>query len=141
SIVAGLATAMLLNLRLAGIRFFRTLFYVPVVVSGVATALLWKAIFNPSTGILNRLLSAPVRPAFTGGFHWTPLISSPPLWLSDPVWSKPALVLMSVWGVGGAMLIYLAGLQGIPGQLYEAAELDGARGWRRMWNVTLPLLT
>jgi ABC-type sugar transport system permease subunit/maltose-binding protein MalE len=141
AVVAGLATAMLLNLKLPGIRIFRTLFYLPVVVSGVATALLWRELFNPSTGLLNKFLTLPIKPVISNGLHWTPWITNPPGWLSDPVWSKPALVIMAIWGVGGAMLIYLAGLQGIPVQLYEAAELDGARGWRRFWHVTLPLLT
>jgi multiple sugar transport system permease protein len=141
AVVAGLATAMLLNLKLPGIRVFRTLFYLPVVVSGVATALLWKELFNPTTGLLNKFLMLPIRPALSNGLHWLPLVTDPPGWLSDPVWSKPALVIMSIWGVGGAMLIYLAGLQGIPVQLYEAAELDGARGWRRFRHITLPLLT
>jgi multiple sugar transport system permease protein len=141
AVVAGLLMAMLLNLRLAGIRIFRTLFYLPVVVSGVATALLWRELFNPTTGLLNKILTLHVRPAFGHGFHWAPLVMNPPGWLTDPVWSKPALVIMAVWGVGGAMLIYLAGLQGIPAQLYEAAELDGARGWKRFRHVTLPLLT
>lgn len=141
AVVAGLATAMLLNLKLSGIRIFRTLFYLPVVVSGVATALLWRELFNPTTGLLNKFLTLPIRPVLANGLHWTPLITNPPGWLSDPVWSKPALVIMAIWGVGGAMLIYLAGLQGIPAQLYEAAELDGARGWRKFWHITLPLLT
>lgn len=141
AVVAGLATAMLLNLKLPGIRLFRTLFYLPVVVSGVATALLWRELFNPTTGLFNKLLTLHIRPEWGHGFHWAPLMANPPGWLSDPVWSKPALVIMAVWGVGGAMLIYLAGLQGIPAQLYEAAELDGARGWRRFRHVTLPLLT
>lgn len=141
SMCLGLATAMLLNLPLAGIRFFRTLFYVPVVVSGVATSLLWQALLNPTTGYINRILSVAIRPDFAGGFHWAPLVANPPGWLADPMWSKPALVLMGTWGVGGAMLIYLAGLQGIPKSLYEAAELDGATGWKRFRNVTIPLLT
>jgi multiple sugar transport system permease protein len=140
-VAAGLATAMLMNTKVAGIRFYRTLFYLPVVVSGVATAMLWSALFNPSTGLVNRLLTAPVLPSFAGGLHWVPLVASPPGWLADPAWAKPSLVVMALWGVGGAMLIYLAGLQGIPGQLYEAAELDGARGWRRFRHITLPLLT
>lgn len=140
-VAAGLATAMLMNTRVAGIRFYRTLFYLPVVVSGVATAMLWSALFNPSTGLVNRLLTAPILPSFAGGFRWVPLVASPPGWLADPAWAKPSLVVMALWGVGGAMLIYLAGLQGIPGQLYEAAELDGARGWRRFRSITLPLLT
>jgi multiple sugar transport system permease protein len=141
AVVAGLAMAMLLNLKLAGIRIFRTLFYLPVVVSGVATALLWQNLFNPTTGLINKILTLPLRPDFTGGLHLAPLLANPPGWLTDPVWSKPALVVMAVWGVGGAMLIYLAGLQGIPGQIYEAAELDGARGPRRFFAITLPLLT
>lgn len=141
AVVAGLATAMLLNLRLKGIRFFRVLFYLPVVVSGVATSLLWRELFNPTTGLLNKILTLPIRPVWDNGFDWAPLLLNPPRWLADPVWSKPALVIMALWGVGGAMLIYLAGLQGIPSQLYEAAELDGARGWKRFRHITLPLLT
>jgi len=141
SVVAGLGAAMLLNQKLAGIRVFRTIFYLPVVVSGVATAILWVQIFNPTTGILNRLLTLPLRPEFAGGLHMAPILANPPGWLTDPVLSKPALVLMALWGVGGGMLIYLAGLQGIPGHLYEAAELDGASAWRKFRHVTLPLLT
>ena len=141
SVVAGLATAMLLNQKVAGIRIFRTIFYLPVVVSGVATAILWVQIFNPTTGILNRLLTLPLRPEFADGLRFAPLLANPPGWLTDPVWSKPALVLMALWGVGGGMLIYLAGLQGIPAQLYEAADLDGARAWHKFRHVTVPLLT
>lgn len=141
SVTVGLFVAMLLNQKLAGIRVFRTAFYLPVVVSGVATAILWVQIFNPTTGILNRLLTLPLRPSLAGGFHLAPLFANPPGWLSDPLWAKPAMVLMSLWGVGGGMLIYLAGLQGIPTHLYEAASLDGAGPWRRFRHVTLPLLT
>lgn len=136
-----LGLALLLNCKVRGVALFRTLFYIPSVVGGVATSILWLYIFNPLTGPLNavprginRLLDATVVLAH---------IDLPePLWLGDPPWMKPALIIMHLWGAGGAgMLIFLAGLQGVPEQLYEVAEIDGAGRWRRFWNVTLPMIT
>ena len=125
-----LCLALLLNQEVKGQSVFRTLFYLPSVVSGVATSMLWLWLFNPSFGPINYALS---------------LLGVPqdrlPGWLTDPEWALSALVLMSLWGVGNSMLIYLAGLQGVPGHLYEAADLDGANAWVRFRNVTLPLLT
>jgi len=122
-----LAIALLMNQKIKGIGFFRTVYYLPSVISGVAVSLLWVWIFNPDFGILNFLLS---------------LIGiKGPAWLFDEKWALPSIVLMSLWGVGGSMLIYLAGLQGIPTELYEAAELDGAGRWSKFWYVTIPMLS
>ena len=97
--------------------------YTPV----VAVSLLWLFLFNPQFGVLNYLLD---------------LVGLPRLgWISDPAWSKPSLILMSLWTVGGTMLIFLAGLQGVPQELYDAAAIDGANGWQRTRHVTIPLLT
>ena len=127
SIALSLGLAMLLNQKLRGMRVFRTIFYLPTLTQGVATFTLWGVVFEPETGLLNRVLRN--------------VVNNPPKWLLDPAWAKPALVLMSLWSVGGMMLIFLAGLQNIPRQLYEAAEIDGAGPWRRFWNVTVPMLS
>jgi multiple sugar transport system permease protein len=126
-LVVSLALAMLLNRSLKGIYLFRTIFYLPAVISGVAVSLLWKWIFNPDFGLMNYFL------AFLG--------IDGPKWLFDENWALPALIVMSLWGVGGGMLIYLAGLQGIPTELYEAAEIDGANRWRKFISVTIPMLS
>ena len=123
----GLSLALLLNQKVKGLPIFRTIFYLPSVTSGVAVALLWKWIFNPEFGLANAIL------------NWFGLPGSQ--WLSSPTWAMPAIIIMSLWGVGGGMLIYLAGLQGIPQQLYEAAELDGAGSWSCFVNITLPMLS
>ncbi|MDZ4720289.1 MAG: sugar ABC transporter permease [Roseiflexaceae bacterium] len=127
-IVVSLGLALLLNRDVPGIRFFRTAIYLPTVTSGVALALLWMWLFNPEFGLINYGVAA-----LTG---WRG-----PLWLQSETWVLPALVLMALWGVGGTVVIYLAGLQGIPTELYEAAELDGATGVTRLWSITLPLLS
>lgn len=136
-----LGLALLLNQRIRGITIFRTTFYLPSIVSGVATTILWMYIFNPLFGplnagirALNRLLDQTDLLAF---------VNLPePEWLNSPVWAKPSLVLMSLWGAGGGgMLIFLAGLQGVPDHLYEVADLDGAGRLRKFWNITLPMLT
>lgn len=126
-LVLGLGISLLLNMRLRGMNIYRTLFYIPAVMSGVAVTLLWVWIFNPQFGIINYLLS---------------LIGiEGPRWLQSPKWALPALIIMSTWGVGGSAVIYLAGLQNIPPHLYEAAEIDGANAWQRFWRITLPMLT
>lgn len=124
--VAALALAILLNQPLRGMRLFRTVFYLPTLVTGVAASMLWMWLLQPE-GLLNAVLGA--------------VGIAGPLWLGDEHWSKPSLVLMGLWGVGGSTLVFLAGLQGIPRQLYEAAELDGAGPMRRNLHVTLPLLS
>jgi len=126
-LAVALALALLLNLNLRGVSIFRSLFYLPVVTPVVATSLLWLWLFNPQFGILNYLLTR---------------VGVPPIgWISDQVWSKPSLILMSLWTVGGTMVIFLAGLQGIPTHLYEAAQIDGANNWQRFLHVTLPMLS
>ena len=127
NVVAGLALALLLNQKLRGLAIYRTIFFLPSQISGVALALLWGWILNPQFGIVARGL---------GLFG-----VQAPLWLSDPDWVKPAFVIMGLWHVGSSMIIWLAGLQSIPDVFYEAAQIDGAGRWHRFWRITLPLLT
>lgn len=127
-LVFGLAISMLLNLRLRGMYLFRTILYLPAVISGVAVAVLWVSLLNPDLGAINQFL------------RWIG-VSSPPRWLGSPTWAVPALVLVGLWGVGGGAIIYLAGLQNIPPQLYEAAQIDGASVWQQFRHVTLPMLS
>jgi multiple sugar transport system permease protein len=127
-IIFGLTLALLLNQRIVGLRFYRTAFYLPSVLSGVAVALLWRWLFSKEFGLINALLYQ-----FFG--------LEGPSWLGDARWVLPSLVLMSLWSVGSGAIIYLAGLQGIPTELYEAAEVDGAQGWARFWSITLPMMT
>jgi multiple sugar transport system permease protein len=131
--VTALALALLLNRGVRGIALFRTIFYLPSIVSGVATAFVWLWLFNPSFGIVNEALR------LLGGLLHVRIPE--PGWLTDEAWAKPVFVIMSIWGVGNAMLIYLAGLQGVPTHLYEAAQLDGASGWQQFRAVTVPALT
>jgi multiple sugar transport system permease protein len=126
-LLVGFFLAVLLNQKVPGVNVWRTIYYLPSVIAGVAVALLWMRIFNPKIGILNPFLA---RFGIQG-----------PGWLNDPKWAMPALVIMSLWGVGGGMIIYLAGLQGVPTTLYEAAKVDGASLWQRFWHVTLPMVT
>ncbi len=126
-LVLGLALALLLNLKVPGMNFFRTVFYIPAVISGVAVSLMWMWLMQPDTGVVNTLL-------YYMGIKG-------PNWFWDPNWALPSVALMSVWKVGGSAIIYLAGLQNIPAHLYEAAEIDGAGPWSRFWKITLPLLT
>lgn len=125
-----LCLALLLNQEVKGLPVFRTLFYLPSVVSGVATSMMWLWLFNPSFGPVNFLLAKLGVPP-----------DRLPGWLTDANWAMSAFILMSLWGVGNSMLIYLAGLQGVPTHLYEAADLDGANAWIRFRQVTLPMLT
>ncbi|HUO56835.1 MAG TPA: sugar ABC transporter permease [bacterium] len=130
--VLSIVVAMLMNQKVRGIALYRTVYYLPSVLgTGVAVAVLWKWIFNADSGLLNYMIS------LTTGIP----IADCPKWLASEFWSKNALVIMSLWGVGGGMIIYLAGLQGIPVTLYEAAEIDGANRWQQFWTVTLPGLS
>src|SRR5262249_51390563 len=129
-LAVGLALAVLMNARLRGVELFRTLYYLPAVMPGVATAVLFRWIFGQQE-VLNSLL---------GGLGRVPFKQMPD-WLGDPRWTIPAIVLMGLWGVGGGMMIYLAGLRHIPTQLYEAAEIDGAGPFARFRAVTLPMLS
>lgn len=131
SLTAALMLALLLNSGVRGLPVFRTIFYLPCLVPAVASAMLWLWVLNGDFGILNYALGGLLRP----------LGLRPPTWLADPLWAKPALAIMSVWGCGGTMVIYLAGLQDVPAELYEAAEIDGAGWWRKLFHVTLPCLS
>lgn len=119
--------ALLLNQKVRGMALFRTIFYLPSVVSGIATALLWVNIFHPDFGLLNYALG------FVG--------IQGPGWLQSEEWVMPALIIMSLWGAGGTMLIYLAGLQSIPESLYEAASLDGAGPLAKFRHITVPMMS
>ena len=122
-----LGIALLLNLEIRGVAVWRTFFYLPSIVPAVASSILWIWIFNPNAGLLNAFLAS-------FGIHG-------PNWLQDEHTSKPALILMGLWGAGGGMIIWLAGLKGISDTYYEAAALDGANAWQRFLHITLPLLS
>ncbi len=126
-LVGGLTLALLARPRLRGIGVFRTIFYLPSVLSGVAFVVVWLWLLNPRGGLINLLLA---QVGVDG-----------PRWLIDPHWSLWSLVLMSIWGWGRTMVIYLAGLQNIPAELHEAAAIDGAGTWGRLGHITLPLLS
>jgi multiple sugar transport system permease protein len=126
--VAGLSLALLLNQRVRGMYAFRTILFLPSVLSGVAVAALWVSLLNPDLGVVNQVLR---------GIG----IDDPPRWLASPQWAVPAIVLMGLWGVGGGAIIYLAGLQNIPPALLNAAKIDGAGRWQSFRHITLPLLT
>ena len=117
----------LLNQNVPGIRFFRTIYYLPAVLSGVGVYLLWMQLLDPGTGLVNTVL----------GWFGIP----GPNWLFDPDWTKPALIFMKMWSVGGGMLLYLASMQGVSKSLYEAAKIDGANGWQQFRYITIPMIT
>jgi len=126
-IISALFVAVLLNFNVWGARVLRTIFYLPSVISGVAVAMVFAWIFNHRFGVLNYIIG---------------LVGIPgPDWLGRRQWALWAFVLMSLWGIGGNMIILLAGLQGVPVSLHEAAEIDGANGWRRFWRITLPMIS
>ncbi|HEX7066470.1 MAG TPA: sugar ABC transporter permease [Bacillales bacterium] len=118
--------ALLLNQNVRGMRIFRTVYYLPAVLTGVAVYLLWLQLLSP-VGLINEMLS------------W--LSIDGPAWMLDPNWTKPALILMSMWNVGGGMLLYLAALQGVPKSLYESAEIDGATAFRKFLHISFPMIT
>lgn len=126
-VALGYAVALLLNQKVWGLSLWRTIFYMPAVVSGVAVAVMWLWVFHPDMGVVNNAL----RLVGIAG----------PRWFGSPDWALTTLILTSLWGIGGGMVIYLAGLQGVPTHLYEAAELDGAGAWHRFLHVTLPMTT
>ncbi len=125
--VVSLGIALLMNQKLKGMAFYRTLYYLPSITPVVATSILWFWLLNPQIGLVNSLLERVGVPG--------------PGWLASPDWSKPALIVMGLWGAGGGMVIYLAGLQDVPQQLYEAASLDGAGRLAQFRHVTLPMLS
>lgn len=127
TITAAIISALLLNVPIKGQPVFRTIFYLPSITPVVASSILWVWILNPQYGILNAFLEK--------------LGISGPGWLADPKWSKPALILMSLWGIGGTIIIFLAALQDVPQELYESAELDGANWWNKIWAITIPSIS
>ena len=128
--IFGVGLAMLLNSNVKGMSIYRTIFFIPSLVPMISLAVLWLWMLNGDHGILNMGIN---------GLHIKGLKG--PNWLTDTSWSKPALILMSIWGVGNAMLIYLASLQDVPTSLLEASELDGATPWQKTRNVTLPMIS
>ena len=127
-LACGVGLALVLNQKLRGMNLFRTILYIPAVLSGIAVTILWRNLLNPDLGAVNFLLRR------VG-------IDNPPGWFSDPTWAMPGLALMGLWGIGGGAVIYLAGLQNIPPHLYEAAEIDGAGAWTTFRAITLPMLS
>lgn len=126
-IILALLLALLMNTRGPMMGFFRTVYYLPNVLSGVAVFLLWQWILSPTNGLLNNFLAV--------------FGIKGPAWLLDPKWTKPALIIMRCWSVGGTMILLLAALQNVPVDLYEAGELDGAVGIRKFWHITLPMIS
>jgi multiple sugar transport system permease protein len=117
----------LLNQDIPGMRFFRTLYYLPAVLSGVGVYMLWMQLLDPGTGMVNLVLG------------WVGIDG--PNWLFDPDWTKPSIIFMKLWSVGGSMLLYLASMQGVSKSLYEAAEIDGANTWKQFFHITIPMIT
>ncbi len=128
TLVSGFTLALLLNRDIRGQSFFRTVYYLPSILNGVAVGLLWRQVFNPDFGILNYVINM-IYPA--GKVEW----------LNNPDLVIPSLVLVSLWGVGRTMVVNLAGLQNIPTALYESAKIDGCPAWRSVFHITLPMMT
>lgn len=126
--LVALGLAMLLNSKIRGVSIYRTIIFLPSLVPTVASAMLWLWLFNARLGLINVVLR---------GLG----VANPPGWLTDVHWAMPALVLMSFWGLGNMVVIYLAGLQDVPRELYEAASIDGASTLRKVWHVTLPAIS
>lgn len=127
STVIALMIAVLLNQGIKGQSIWRTIYYLPSVVSGVAVSLLWRWLYQPDVGLFNSLL---LKIGIQG-----------PRWIYSEEWAMASIILMACWGSGAAMLVFLAGLRGIPTQLYEAAKIDGADSITQFFAITLPLLT
>jgi multiple sugar transport system permease protein len=127
TLLASFFCAVLLNLKVRGQSIYRVIYFLPSIVPTVASTILWLWILNPQTGILNTLLG------YIG--------VQGPNWMTNPNWSKPGLILLGMWGMGGTIVIYLSGLQDVPISLLEAAELDGASWWQRLWNITVPMVS
>jgi multiple sugar transport system permease protein len=119
--------AVLLNLKVAGQSIYRVIYFLPSIVPTVASTILWLWILNPQVGILNSILES--------------IGLDGPNWMSNPTWSKPGLILLGMWGMGGTIVIYLSGLQDVPTSLLEAAEIDGANWWQRLWHITIPMVS
>lgn len=126
--VFAILLALLLNSRVRGLAVFRSLYFLPIALPLVAVSVVWKTVLDPQYGYLNALLH-------------TIGVPHPPGWLADPTWSKPAFAILGMWSVSASVVIHLAALQGVPEQLYEAARIDGAGTLRRLWHVTLPMIS
>ncbi len=126
-VVLGLVLAILLNQKIKALSFFRSIYYLPSVIGGISVAIMWRWILGTQFGMVNTLLS------YVG--------IEGPAWLGDPQWVLVSFIIMSLWGTGGAMLIYLGGLQGIPSELYEAADVDGAGPIPKFLRITVPMMT
>jgi multiple sugar transport system permease protein len=127
TLLASFVCAVLLNLKVRGQSIYRVIYFLPSIVPTVASTLLWLWILNPQGGIMNTLLG------YVG--------IQGPNWLNNPLWSKPSLILLGLWGMGGTIVIYLSGLQDVPVNLLEAAELDGANWWQRLRYITIPMVS
>ncbi|MBC7320524.1 sugar ABC transporter permease [bacterium] len=127
SIIFAFLIALLLNQKVKGLPLFRTIFYLPSITPAIASAMLWIWLFNPDFGLLNQVLQRFGLPRL--------------LWIYDEKQVIPSLIFMSIWGMGGMMVIFLAGLQGVPQELYEAVEIDGGNWWHRFRYVTIPMMT
>ena len=126
-LILSLGLALLLNMRAAGIGIYRTIFYLPSLVPPVAATITFMVLFQPRGGVINSIIEFFGLPG--------------PAWFSDPAWSKPGMIILSLWGIGYMTLIFLAGLQDVPRSLLEAAEIDGANTWQRFWHVTIPMIS
>lgn len=126
-LLVAFSLAVMLNQQIRGLGIYRTVYYLPSITPAVAFAVVWIQILNPEFGVLNQVLS------------WFGL--GPVNWLFNPAWSKPALIIMILWLTGFQMIIFLAGLQSVPKELQEAAEIDGANTWRRFVTVTIPIIS
>jgi multiple sugar transport system permease protein len=126
-LLGSLTLAFLMNARIPGIKLYRTIYYLPAILPAAPVALLWRMIFNPEQGIANIILKSLHLP--------------PQGWIYSEKLAMPCLIVMSLWGIGSSLMIYLAGLQGIPKELYEAAQIDGAGWWPRVRSITLPMLS
>ncbi len=147
SIILSLFLAVVLNQKLRGMVLFRALFFLPSITAGIGTMLLWMWLLNPEFGVINEVLRniyevlawLPEKV----GWQWAAWKDIHPRWLGDQNWSKPALIMMGLWGSMGGMnmILYLAALQGVPPELYEAAKMDGAGAWQRFWKITWPMVS
>ncbi len=127
-IIGSLALALIVSRAARGVKFFRTIYFIPSIISGVILSVLWLWLLNPQYGLINSALQ------FFG--------LQGPLWLIDPSWSKPAIILMNIWSLGGGrMLVFLAAIQNVPTHYYEAVEMDGGGWWAKFTNVTLPFIS
>lgn len=124
---ASFLCAILLNLKVRGQAFYRVVYFLPSIVPTVAGTILFLWLLNPQVGLVNTILA---KVGIDG-----------PNWMADPNWSKPALILLGMWGMGGTIIIYLSGLQDVPQSLIEAAELDGANWFQRLWHITIPMVS